>query len=49
MMLPTVYNVALRVFPTNFIAGWFNFEEYPLLESDEGTEDAPVIEFNKGE
>lgn len=45
----TTYNVTLRTFPTNFIAGWFNFEEYPLLESDDGTEDAPVIEFNKGE
>lgn len=45
----TTYNVTLRTFPTNFIAGWFKFEEYPLLESDEGTEDAPVIEFDIGE
>ena len=43
------YNITLRTFPTKLIAGFFDFDEYPLLESDEGTEDAPEIEFNIGE
>ncbi|MFA6023891.1 MAG: LemA family protein [Candidatus Gracilibacteria bacterium] len=45
----TVYNVKLRVFPTAMFAGMLGFEAYPLFESDEGTEDAPVIEFEIGE
>lgn len=43
------YNIKIRTFPTKIFAGLFNFEEYSLLESDEGTEDAPVIEFNIGD
>lgn len=45
----TQYNVLIRTFPTKIIAAWFDFEGYPVFESDEGTEDAPVIEFDIGE
>lgn len=44
--LVTDYNVAVRVVPANIIAGMFGFEAYPFFESDEGAEEAPVVEFN---
>ncbi|MFA4815514.1 MAG: LemA family protein [Candidatus Gracilibacteria bacterium] len=45
----TAYNVTLRHFPTALFVGILGFEAYPLFESDEGTEDAPLIEFDIGE
>lgn len=44
----TTFNVAVRRFPTNIIAGMFGFEQYPLFESDEGAEDAPEVDFDFG-
>ncbi len=45
----TVYNVTIKQFPTNIVASIYGFAAYPLFESDEGTEDAPEVEFNIGE
>lgn len=45
----TNYNISIRRIPTNIIAAMFNFTAYPLFESDEGTEDAPEVEFNIGD
>lgn len=42
------YNIKLRRFPTNLFAGMFNFEESPLFESAEGSEDAPEVDFSFG-
>ena len=39
------YNVKLRRFPTNIIAGMFGFEKREMFESQEGAEVAPVVEF----
>ena len=39
------YNVKLRRFPTNIIAGMFGFEKRVMFESQEGAEVAPVVEF----
>ncbi len=39
------YNVKLRRFPTNIIAGMFGFEQREMFESQEGAEVAPVVEF----
>lgn len=45
----TLYNVSLKQFPTNIVASFYGFVAYPLFESDEGTEDAPEVEFNIGD
>ena len=39
------YNTALRRFPTNIIAGLFDFEKMEMFEAQEGAEIAPVVEF----
>ena len=39
------YNVAIRRFPSNIIAGMFGFEKMELFEAAEGTEAVPVVEF----
>jgi LemA protein len=39
------YNVYIRSFPTNLIAGMFNFERANLFEAMEGAEVAPVVDF----
>jgi len=39
------YNVKIKKFPANFIAGMFGFTERPYFEIEEGTEKAPKIEF----
>lgn len=41
------YNHARQTFPTNIIAGMFNFEVLPLFESVGGAEKAPKVDFNK--
>lgn len=41
----TDYNVQVKRFPTNLLAGMFGFEVSPLFEADQGSEDAPVVEF----
>lgn len=42
------YNIQLRRFPANIVAGIFGFEASPLFEADEGSEDAPDVEFDFG-
>lgn len=45
----TTYNVKIRKFPTNIIAGLFGFEAYDLFEATEGSEVAPTVEFDFGD
>ena len=40
------YNTKLQSFPTNVIAGMFNFEKVDYFEADEGSKDAPVVDFS---
>jgi len=39
------YNVRVRQFPANLVAGAFNFEPSPLFEAPEATKTAPKVEF----
>src|SRR5262249_19462498 len=39
------YNVAVRSFPTNFIAGMFGFSPRPFFEAQQGAEKAPTVNF----
>lgn len=39
------FNVSIRRFPTNLIAGLFGFEKMALFEAEEGANVAPVVEF----
>ena len=39
------FNVSIRRFPTNIIAGIFGFEKMALFEAEEGANVAPVVEF----
>lgn len=39
------YNTKVKRFPTNIIAGMFNFESAVYFEADEGADKAPVIDF----
>lgn len=41
------YNRARQTFPTNIIAGIFNFKVLPLFESVGGAETPPKVDFNK--
>ena len=40
------YNTKLQSFPTNIIAGMFNFEKVDYFEADESSKDVPVIYFS---
>lgn len=40
-----VYNIAVRRFPANMIAGIFGFAQKPYFESAEGSDVAPTVEF----
>ena len=40
------YNVKIRRIPTVFIANMFGFEKEDFFESDEGSDTAPVVDFN---
>ena len=42
------YNVAVRSFPTNLIAGMFGFAPRPFFEAQTGAEKAPTVNFNFG-
>jgi LemA protein len=42
------YNVAVRSFPTNLIAGMFGFAPRPFFEAQAGAEKAPNVQFNFG-
>lgn len=39
------YNVKIKRFPANFIAGMFGFSERPYFQGEEGTDKAPKVEF----
>ena len=39
------YNAYIRKFPTNFIAGWFDFEKREYFEADKEASKAPKISF----
>ncbi len=39
------YNTSVRTFPGVFVAGFGGFEERPQLDFEEGTTEAPVIDF----
>lgn len=40
------YNTKLQSFPTNIIAGMFNFEKVDYFEADESSKDVPVVDFS---
>lgn len=40
------YNAQIKRFPTNIVAGLFNFDEYPYFKADAGNEEAPDVDFN---
>src|ERR1041384_5758292 len=40
------YNVAVKRFPTNMIAGMFGFPPRPFFAAQEGAEKAPTVNFN---
>jgi len=40
------YNVAVKRFPTNTIAGMFGFPPRPFFEAQQGAEKAPTVNFN---
>lgn len=40
------FNVFIRKFPNNIVAGWFGFEQMTRYEADQGSEDAPEVEFD---
>jgi LemA protein len=42
------FNVAVRRFPTNLIAGMFGFSQRPFFEAQQGAEKAPTVNFNFG-
>jgi LemA protein len=42
------YNVAVRSFPTNLIAGMFGFAQRPFFNAQPGAEKAPAVNFNFG-
>jgi LemA protein len=42
------YNVAVRRFPTNMIAGMFGFSPRPFFAAQQGAEKAPTVNFNFG-
>ena len=43
------YNTKCRTFPTNIIAGIFNFEEKPFFQAQEGADKAPKVDFGTSE
>lgn len=40
------YNLSVQKFPTNIIAGMFNFEKKPYFEASEGSQNAPTVNFD---
>ena len=40
------FNVAVRRFPTNLIAGMFGFSQKPFFQAQQGAEKAPTVNFN---
>ena len=42
------YNVAVRTFPNNLVAGFFGFAQRPFFNAQPGAEKAPSVNFNFG-
>lgn len=40
------YNVKVRAFPTNIVAGMFGFQNKEMFEAEQGTDKAPKVNFN---
>jgi len=40
------YNIKVRRFPTNILAGMFGFEKKEMFEAEEGTQDVPIVDFS---
>lgn len=40
------FNVYIRKFPNNIVAGWFGFDQMARFEADAGSEVAPEVEFD---
>lgn len=43
-----IFNTEIKKFPTNFAAGILGFNEKIYFQADEGSEDAPEVEFDFG-
>ncbi len=41
------YNIRVKRFPKNMLAGLFGFDAAPFFEADEGTQDAPTVDFEQ--
>jgi len=41
------YNTSIKKFPTNLVAGWFNFEERNYFQAESGASQAPKVDFGK--
>jgi LemA protein len=39
------YNKKVTNFPSNILAGMFNFKEKPMFQADQGAEHAPKVQF----
>ena len=42
------YNIYIKSFPSNILAGWYNYKEKALFKSEQGTEKAPKINLEVG-
>lgn len=42
------YNKKVRRFPSNLIADWFDFEKKETFEAEEGSDEAPTVDFGTG-
>ncbi len=40
------YNLSIKKFPANIIAGMFGFEKKPYFEASEGSKDVPEVKFD---
>ena len=43
-----IFNTEIKLFPKNFVASILGFDEKIYFEADEGSEDAPKVEFDFG-
>jgi LemA protein len=41
------YNTKIQTFPSNIIAGMFNFEKAEYFEADDSAKEVPVVDFSK--
>lgn len=41
------YNTKIQTFPSNIIAGMFNFEKAAYFEADDSAKEVPVVDFSK--